>query len=112
MHEEYPNVDETAANAIWENFKGMIVDYVVFEQDLLYFDASNSPPEDKKHLKYSALTPESVMILKWLNQYCSQKNIAIEQFLQNYSYDQVVQTWTKKSDVKIIKFDTFFYLLK
>ncbi len=52
------------------------------------------------------------MILKRLSAYCEQKGIEVEDFIQNYSYNQVVQTKTKKSEVAIVKSDTFFSVLK
>ncbi len=52
------------------------------------------------------------MIMHRLSRYSKQKNIEVEEFLSDYSYDQAVMTKTKKSKVKIIQFDTFFSVLR
>ena len=57
-----------------------------FLQDLARYKCIDQPPDDKKHMKYSSLTPESIMILKRLNFYCDQKEYQIEEFLVGYSY--------------------------
>jgi len=54
--------------------------------DLEKHGAKDHPPEDKKHMAYSTLSPESIMILKRLTYYCEQKGYQIEEFLVGYSY--------------------------
>lgn len=40
-----------------------------FEKDL--GSAENLPPEDKKHMVFSTLTPESIMVFKRIARYCA-----------------------------------------
>lgn len=62
---------------------GQTVDLVKFESDLNLNEqeCKNIVPEDKKHMVFSVLTAESIMILKRLISYCDQKSIDVEYFI-------------------------------
>ena len=106
------NIDAKTASSFRKVHQGPIINVQKFEEDLARLGAENTPPEDKKHLLFSMLSPESIMIMKRLNDYARQKEIDVSDFIKNYSYEQVVQTKTKKSEVAIVKADVFFSVLK
>jgi len=63
-------MDKQHATAIRRVHEGNILTMTVLEADLERMGAKNNPPEDKRHLQFSFLSPESISMLKRLNQYC------------------------------------------
>jgi hypothetical protein len=76
-----PEMTKEVGTSFRRVHKGPMMQLSTLEEDLARFNCLNIPPEDKKHMKFSILSPESIMILKRLIDYCNQKHFEIENFL-------------------------------
>ena len=63
-------IDQITSTAIRRVHEGQMIQLPKLLHDLEKYGAKDHPPEDKKHMAYSTLSPESIMILKRLTYYC------------------------------------------
>ena len=70
-YELYPQIDANIGCAFKMFYPDCILLYKEIEEWLIEAGARNIIPEDKKHLRFSGLSPESIMIMHWLNKYCN-----------------------------------------
>jgi len=63
-----------------------MIDVATLIEDLKTQGCVDAPPENKKHLVFSTLTPESIMILKRLASFSEQKKKGVDEILRPFSF--------------------------